>query len=61
MSDLSMSQFATKEDFKKALMEEGVTNVVAEPGRLVATRLVCGVELRMIEEGKHWQLSAHKK
>ena len=59
MSDLSMSQFVSREEFERA-REERMTKVHAEPGRFEATRLVCGVELRLVEEGKHWTISARK-
>lgn len=61
MSDLSMSQFTSKENLEHARLDEGVTQISAAPGRLVATRLVCGVELKMVEEGSHWCLSVRKK
>jgi hypothetical protein len=60
MSDLSMSQFLNREDFQKAIAEEA-TQVQAKPGCLTATRLVCGVELRLVDTGKHWTLSAQKR
>lgn len=59
MSDLSMSQFVSREEFERARAEEA-SKVHAEPGRLEATRLVCGVELKLIEEGKRWTFSARK-
>lgn len=59
MSDLSMSQFVSRKELERA-REEEATKVHAEPGQLVATRLICGVELKLIEEGKRWTFSARK-
>ena len=59
MSDLSMSQFMSREEFERARAEKAA-KVHAEPGRLEVTRLVCGVELKLVEEGKRWTISVRK-
>ena len=57
MSDLSMSMFASKEEFQKAREQER-TRVTVTPEGFKATRLVSGVELALKQSGKHWTLSA---
>lgn len=65
MTDLSMSMFASKEDFLKAQadlrqQDQERVRIVATPEATTTTRLVSGIELKMKQAGVHWTLSARK-
>lgn len=66
MTDLSMSHFATKEDFLRAKADlakqqaETVT-VKAAPNKVEVTRLIAGVELKLVQSGFRWHLGVKKK
>ena len=62
---LVMSQFLSKEDFLRAKTDlarqsSEVTKLTATPFQTVITRLICGVELKMKQRGKHWNLEVRK-